>query len=682
MSQWTTITIAGQTWTLGPSLGSGGFGEVHLAESHGQWAAIKLVPKDPGAGRELLFADNLRGARNVLPVQGTSETDTHWALLMPKAEASLRQYLVEAGGPLHEAEALPVLIDVARALVSLAATGVVHRDLKPENVLLYQGTWCLADFGISRYADAATAKDTRKYSTTRPYAAPEQWRDETATAATDVYALGVVSHELLTGSRPFPGPDFRHQHLHEDPPVITTVAPALAALVEQCLFKAPGARPTAQDLLNRLERQAGSSTVSRGLAALQAANLAAASQLARGARQESEARSDDERRADLLLAARKQFEQISAHLKHAILSTASTATLLHIEMPSWQIVLGGAQLQISTVFPGTNGRLNALARQPASARSFDIIAFGELIVTGPGGHDGSDRRSHVLLFCDAGEPGRYGWYEVAGDATAARRFMLLQVGELGEFIDRWASWLAGSPVVPLHEPSWTPEDPGGPLQSQTTGRGRSGVWGRLVGSLKGSPAPSDIAEAAAHEERERAQFLQDYDANPILDWSASRRPRSAILADEMILGTDAQTREQTRWMRPLVDILQKELAVRGEFEVLGVANAFRRDVAEHAGRQPEDTEEPSSSWSSSLKQALQVLLEAKFVYDRRGVIPRSQEEKHYSDMVQVLSVGAATAAPVTHDPFDAGPAGQRARRQLAMKFVELGGQLTSSDVSR
>src|SRR5436305_1875883 len=82
-------------WTLGPSLGSGGFGEVYVAESRGQWAAIKLVPKDPGARRELLFADDLRRATNVLPVEGVGETKSHWALLMPMAEQTLRQYLVE-----------------------------------------------------------------------------------------------------------------------------------------------------------------------------------------------------------------------------------------------------------------------------------------------------------------------------------------------------------------------------------------------------------------------------------------------------------------------------------------------------------------------------------------------------------------------------------------------------------
>ena len=84
---------------------------------------------------------------------------------------------------------------------------MVHRDLKPENVLFLDGHWCVADFGISRYAEASTAPDTRKYALTPAYAAPERWRNEHATSATDVYSLGVIAFELLTGARPFPGPD-------------------------------------------------------------------------------------------------------------------------------------------------------------------------------------------------------------------------------------------------------------------------------------------------------------------------------------------------------------------------------------------------------------------------------------------------------------------------------------------
>jgi serine/threonine-protein kinase len=155
-----------------------------------------LVPKAPGAQRELLFVD-LGGARNVVPIIDSGETDDNWVLIMPRAEKSLRQLLSEAAGPLTVSDAVAILSDVATALADLDGR-VVHRDLKPENVLLLDRKWCLADFGISRYADATTAPDTRKYALSPPYAAPERWRDERRAAAWAAAIPAVVSGFTVT----------------------------------------------------------------------------------------------------------------------------------------------------------------------------------------------------------------------------------------------------------------------------------------------------------------------------------------------------------------------------------------------------------------------------------------------------------------------------------------------------
>jgi serine/threonine-protein kinase len=99
--------------------------------------------------------------------------------------------------------------------------------------LLLNGRWCLADFGISRYAEATTAPDTRKYAMTAPYAAPEQWQFERATAATDIYALGVIGYEMLAGARPIAGPSpeqYREQHLQQTPPQLQNVSSPLAVI--------------------------------------------------------------------------------------------------------------------------------------------------------------------------------------------------------------------------------------------------------------------------------------------------------------------------------------------------------------------------------------------------------------------------------------------------------------------
>ena len=128
---------------------------------------------------------------NIIPIIDKGEYGTYYAIVMPRAEKSLREHLVGAG-KLAVDEVATTMLDVATSLASLQAD-VVHRDLKPENILYYQGHWCLADFGIARYADASTAADTRKFSMTPPYASPEQWRGERATHATDVYAFGIIA---------------------------------------------------------------------------------------------------------------------------------------------------------------------------------------------------------------------------------------------------------------------------------------------------------------------------------------------------------------------------------------------------------------------------------------------------------------------------------------------------------
>lgn len=474
-------------WTLGEPIGdNAGFGTVYAASSpEYPQAVVKLVPKEPGAERELLFGDDLGGVRNVVPVIDSGETADSWVLVMPRADKSLRAHLQAAAGPMGVAEAVAVLSDIATALSDLDGR-VVHRDLKPENVLLLNGHWCVADFGISRYAEATTAPDTRKHAWTRPYAAPEQWRYDRATSATDIYALGIIAYELLAGVRPFTGPaadDYREQHLHGEAPALVSVPTALAALVEECLFKAPEARPTAGMLLARLPR-ASQAAPPGGLAQLEEANRAEVARRGEGARAASFERSAAERRADLVNSASKGLTRIMDLLKDAVMEAAPAANLQSWHTGGWKLTLNEAEFEFTAVTKTPNEPWGNW-----QAPAFEVVAHAALGVTVPRDRYEYEGRSHSLWYCDAQQASRYQWFETAfmisplmsqqisrdpfarapgieaakavwsgiAEFEVAWPFTPLTVGDLDDFISRWAGWFAAAAQGQLRHPNTMPE---------------------------------------------------------------------------------------------------------------------------------------------------------------------------------------------------------------------------------
>lgn len=472
-------------WALGQQLGKGGYGRVFAASAEdGTAAAVKLVPKEPGASRELLFTD-LDGVRNVVPVLDSGETADDYVIVMPRATESLADRLDATGGPLPLEESVAVLTDVAAALTDLDGR-VVHRDLKPQNVLLLDGAWCLADFGISRYTEAATATHTHKGSGTSEYAAPERWRSERATAATDVYALGVMAFELLSGELPFPGPDtadYRHQHLHTEPPRLATASPRLAALVEECLYKAPGARPSPANVLNRLQR-AAETTLSPGAAALAGAYQREAERRHADEVASSRAQTELERRHALAEAAHRSLERTSASLLEVVTDLAPGAAVRR-RAEGWSVELSGARLGLSTPIPFDG--VSWAGWSPA----IDVIAIATVSVVIPADRSGYEGRSHSLYFCDAQQEGAYAWFETAfmdspvmggrgrrgqdpfalqpGDAAGkalanamteyqvAWPFTEIVAGEPEPFVDRWVGWFADAAGGLLSRPMMMPE---------------------------------------------------------------------------------------------------------------------------------------------------------------------------------------------------------------------------------
>ncbi|WP_413543168.1 serine/threonine-protein kinase [Citricoccus nitrophenolicus] len=477
-----------QTWTYDAPLNAdpSGFGSVYLVKSEtGETAVAKAVPKEPGAQREFLMADSLSAAghHNVIPILDSGEHEDSWILVMPRADHSLAQFLAANELPLTPPEVVSILRDIAKALAEIDGQ-VVHRDIKPANILFHEGKWKLADFGIARYAQASTSGATRKRSFTYQYAAPEQWEYGTATGATDVYAFGVLAYELLTGQLPFPGPNFREQHLGSPPPPSAGGPKRLSVLIDECLYKDADVRPKPKAILKRLA-DVENEQARPGPSALAAVDHRLTQEQARQQAQVSAERDRLKKQARKFEAAAQAFDSIATPLREEIEGFAQRAEFQNIvgsDAPKLRVDFGQATLTLNCVRPfdsdGWNGPFTVIAYSAIS------VDFGR-----PGHHDWNGR-SHSLWFCDAHEEGTYAWYELAFmDVLSARgnsraepyhcspreaevalsnvissKQVAWPVTEIdradpSEFIDRWLKWFAEAAELRLRRPGQMPEKP-------------------------------------------------------------------------------------------------------------------------------------------------------------------------------------------------------------------------------
>jgi Protein kinase domain len=246
-------------------LGRGGMGVVHLAYDPllDRQVALKVLPArlsdDANANRALAQEARTASATdhpNIATVHDVGQTsDGRWFIVMSHyAGVTVRELLRR--GALPPARAVEIARQVAAGLAAAHEAGIVHRDIKPANILVTpDGVVKILDFGIARLASGfADGRATR--AGTIAYMSPEQIDDETVDGRADLWALGVVLWEMLTGERPFEGADAGAviRSVRDDRPVLpASVSPRAHAIVYRCLEKDRERRyPDAASLLEDL----------------------------------------------------------------------------------------------------------------------------------------------------------------------------------------------------------------------------------------------------------------------------------------------------------------------------------------------------------------------------------------------------------------------------------------------
>jgi serine/threonine-protein kinase len=156
--------------------------------------------------------------------------------------------IIAERAPMSARTTASILIQAANALEAAHQGGVIHRDVKPANILITaEGTAKLTDFGISRLVDSAPLTQAGQVLGTARYLSPEQALGQDATAASDIYALGVVGHEMLTGQVPFDADTLvatAMAHLNQPPPPLPDTVPVgIRNVISAALAKDPADRP-------------------------------------------------------------------------------------------------------------------------------------------------------------------------------------------------------------------------------------------------------------------------------------------------------------------------------------------------------------------------------------------------------------------------------------------------------
>ncbi len=258
-------------YQLRAEIGRGGMGTVYLGYDPmlDRKVAIKVLAPhlvwEPGFVerflREARSAARLRHPNIVTIYDVGQQEDRYYIVMEYLAGQTLAQYIAQ-GGPFSSKHALPVLSQLADALDYAHRQGLIHRDVKPGNVIVAgDGRATLTDFGVARAVQETRLTATGSIVGTPQYMSPEQARGDPVDHRSDLYSLGVVAYEMLTGRTPFAATTphaVLHKLIYEAPPPLRSLRPDLPPAVEtvmaRALSKEPDARyQTAREMIAALE---------------------------------------------------------------------------------------------------------------------------------------------------------------------------------------------------------------------------------------------------------------------------------------------------------------------------------------------------------------------------------------------------------------------------------------------
>ena len=246
---------------------SGGMGQVWAAldATLARRVAVKIMHPHTRDEFQLVerFRDEARFAAqlthpNTVTIHDFGEHDGLAFLVMELIDGPTLSQVLADDGALPADSVREILRQLAAALEVAHRAGIIHRDIKPGNVLMAPGSIpMLTDFGIARSVDGGSLTSTGQLLGTAYYLSPEQAMGGPIGPPTDIYSLGLLAHEMLTGTKPFDrGSPIATAlaQVQEPPPALPLAVPVdLVEIVMACLAKEPAERPTASDLVRLLD---------------------------------------------------------------------------------------------------------------------------------------------------------------------------------------------------------------------------------------------------------------------------------------------------------------------------------------------------------------------------------------------------------------------------------------------